>query len=87
MKLQSVFFHYGFQECVKKENVNYLKLTEEDYLLMRIYKGDTADLFHAKFHPGDDPCNTVPYWEKSVILGFSPVTDREIIRDFIDKYK
>lgn len=87
LKLKSVLFFFGFQECKKINNLNFLKLTDEDYLLMRLYKGNTADLIHAKYDPDDNPCESEPYWEKTLLLGFSPDSDRQVIRDFINKFK
>lgn len=48
---------------------------------MKIFeRAETADLVFAKFHAGDNPCKSVPYFEKSVKLGFSPDADAPIIK-------
>jgi len=86
-KLESTFFHFGFQKCKKKNNLNFLKLANQEYLLMKIFeRAETADLVFAKFHAGENPCNSVPYFEKSVKLSFSPDADAPIIKEFLEKY-
>lgn len=86
-KIESVLFHFGFQEC-RKNNLNFLKLADDDYLIMKVFeKYENSDLFHAKFRAGSNPCNSEPYWEETVRLGFTPELDVQIIRDFIEKYK
>jgi hypothetical protein len=87
-KLESVFFFFGFQECKKTNSLNFLKLAEYDYLLMRVSKKtENADLIHAKYQSDNHLCDSEPYWEKSIKLSFSPDSDTSIIRDFIEKYK
>lgn len=87
-KLESTLFHFGFQECKKKDNLNFLKLANQEYLLIRIFKKtETADLVFAKFYAGDNPCSAEPYFEKSIKLSFSPDTDTQVIRDFLERYK
>ncbi len=84
--LESTLFFFGFQEC-KKSNLNFLKLEENEYLLMKIFeKVETADLIHAKFNVGGNPCNSKPYWEKSIKLSFSPKSDTQMLKDFVEKY-
>ncbi|WP_029903472.1 hypothetical protein [Prevotella sp. 10(H)] len=86
-KIESILFHFGFQEC-SKSNMNFLKLANDDYLIMDIFeRSETADLFHVKFRTGNNPCNSEPYWKETIRLGFSPELDVQIIRDYIEKYK
>lgn len=87
-KIESTLFHFGFQECRKKNNLNFLKLGNQEYLLMRIFERvETVDLIFAKFYAGDNPCNSEPYFEESIKLSFSPDSDNLIIKEFIEKYK
>lgn len=87
-KLKSTLFLFGFQECRKKDNLNFLKLANQEYLLMKIFKkAETADLVFAKFYAGDNPCSAEPYYEETIKLSFSPDTDIQVIRDFLEKYK
>lgn len=87
-ELESTLFYFGFQQCRKKENLNFLKLNDKEYLLMKIFKkADTADLFYAKFSVGDNPCSAEPYFEKIIKLSFSPNKDGKIIKDILEKYK
>lgn len=55
---------------------------------MKIFKkAETADLVFAKFYAGDNPCSAEPYYEETIKLSFSPDTDIQVIRDFLEKYK
>ena len=86
--LESVFFFFGFQECKKNNSLNFLKLAECDYLLIRISKKiENADLTHAKYQADCNPYDSEPYWEEPIKLSFSPDSDTSIIRNFIKKYK
>lgn len=85
--LEVVLFSFGFSACKKKKGLNFLKLTNNEYLLIRIFeKVETADLFHAKFDTGN-PCDSEPYWEKTLKLGFSPDSDIHILRNYIEQFK
>jgi|GEM_PF-2357277 len=88
LKLDIVLLSFGFQTCEKNNRLHFLKLTESDYLLMKVSnKIENADLIHVKYHATDNLCDSEPYWEKAIILSFSPYSDTSIIKDFIDKYK
>ncbi|RZT91026.1 hypothetical protein EV201_3366 [Ancylomarina subtilis] len=86
--LETSLFYFGFRVCKKRKNLNFLKLDENNFLLIQIFeRGETADLIHAKFHSEDDPCNSEPYWEESLKLGFTPESDSQILRNFIKEYE
>jgi len=88
LNLETTLFFFGFRECKKKKDLNFLKLNETDYLLFRIFdRVEIADLIHAKFYLKQDPCNSEPYWEESLKLDFIPHSDTHIIRDFINKFE
>lgn len=87
-ELESTLFFFGFQVCKRKNDINFLKLSKQDYLIMKVSKKvEIADLIHAKFLIDSNPCNSEPYWEKSVKLGFLPEMDNKIIRDFINSFE
>ena len=86
--MESTLFYFGFKRCKEQGYLNFLKLNENDYLLMIIFeKYDMADLIHAKFDIDENPCNSEPYWENPIKLNFSPKSDSQIIRDFLEDYK
>ncbi|HEY3369403.1 MAG TPA: hypothetical protein VGK10_01065 [Prolixibacteraceae bacterium] len=85
--LEQDLFFYGFQKCSKKENLNFLKINETDYLLIKIFRHNTADLIHAKFHPDSNPCLSEPIWEKTIKLGYSPGEDNHILKSYTDNLK
>lgn len=87
-ELESSMFYFGFRECKKKNNLNFLKLSEQDYLILRVStKVEIADLIHAKFSADSNPCDSEPYWEETVKLGFLPNRDSQVIRDFMKLYE
>lgn len=86
--LEKTFFYFGFRECKNDKRLNFLRLVNNDYLLMRIsvYNNGTADLSHAKFGAGCTPCNSEPYWTETLKNNFYPDTDNSIISNFIKNY-
>lgn len=86
-KLEQIMFFYGFQECKQNKNLNFLKLNENEYLMFRIFKKDTADLMYARFHPNSNPCLANPIIEKSIKLSFSPDEDQVYLKSFIEEFK
>lgn len=88
LDLELTLFSFGFGKCKKKTNLNFLKLSDNDYLLIKVFeKSETVDLFFAQFEIEDNPCDSEPYFEKAIKLGFSPKDDKQILRQFIEKYK
>lgn len=88
MDLELTLFSFEFRECKGKTNLNFLKLSDNDYLLIKVFeKSETVDLFFAQFAIEDNPCDSDPYFEKTIKLGFSLKDDKQILRQFIDKYE
>ncbi len=81
--LEQILFFYGFRECKKKKNLNFLKINETEYLLLKIFKQDTADLFYAKYEHDSDPCLSEPAWEKVVKLSFMPGVDDHFLKSYL----
>ncbi|MBI9059668.1 MAG: hypothetical protein JEZ01_18030 [Labilibaculum sp.] len=79
---------FGFRECKKSTNINFLQLNDREYLLLKIFeKAETVDLLHVKYEADDNPCDSEPYWENALKLSFSPGSDNQILKDFIEKHK
>lgn len=87
-KIESTLFYFGFKECKNRDDINFLKLSEQDYLIMRIFKKvELADLIHAKFLNEDTPCEDDPFLEKVIKQDFSPETDNQLIRDYLKLFE
>jgi len=87
-ELESTLFFFGFKECKKREGLNFLKLSKQDYLIMRVFKKVAmADLIHAKFSNETNACDEEPFWEKVIKQGFSPDTDNQLINDYLKLFE
>lgn len=87
-ELESTLFYFGFRECKKRKGLNFLKLSKQDYLIIKIFeKANIADLIHAKFSTESNPCEEDPYWEKMIKQGFSPDTDSHLIRNYLKLFE
>lgn len=84
-ELEGTLFHYGFQECRKNENIQFSKLNDTDYLLIRFYGQHTADLFFARYKVGESPCDVDPADQETIKLSFDPETDGDLLRQFFRK--
>jgi hypothetical protein len=87
-KLESTLFFFGFKECKNRDDLSFLRLSKQDYLVMRIFKNvELADLTYAKFSNECTPCDDDPFWEKVIKLGFSPETDNQLISDYLKLFE
>jgi hypothetical protein len=86
-EFEQILFIYGFQECNLNTNLNFLKLNEIDYLLFRTFKNNTADLIHAKFRRGQNPCAYEPDWEEVIKFSFEPISHEYILKETIERLK
>jgi len=84
-KLENVLFFYGFQRCNSDQNFNFLKINENDYLIFRIFRKNTADLSLATYKGESNPCQQELLSEKTVKLSFDPNEDLNILKNYITK--
>ncbi len=63
-KLELVLFQYGFQKCKNDENINFSKIHENDYLIFKVFRDKTADLFLATYNEQYNPCQDISLHEK-----------------------
>jgi len=85
---ENLCFFYGFRECKADPTINFLKINDSDYLLLKLFsKGTIIDLIHAKFEEGESPCSSEPCWEKLIRPGFDPQQDSKILKELINKLK
>lgn len=80
--LEHFFFHYGFKECINNNNINYSKIGDGEYLYWIEFKGETIDIFHAKYDKGENPCSGDPIWQKTVKLSFDPIEDNDLVASY-----
>lgn len=85
--LEQVLFFYGFQECVKNKNLNYMKIDENNYLLFKIFGNHSADLIHARYKSSENPCTSKPISEMSIVLSFYPKEHGHILKSYIEDLK
>lgn len=84
-KLETIFFFHQFRKCIKNENLNFLKVTENEYLVFRVFQNKVADLTHERYSKNESPCDSTPIWDESIKLNFSPSDDNHIIQETIEK--
>lgn len=86
--MESILFFYGFKKCKKDNQFNFCKLSSTDYLVLFINsKYNYADLLLKKYREGADPCDSEPYYEETLRSGFIPERDKEIIKEYYEKYQ
>jgi hypothetical protein len=86
-KLEGVLFSCGFRECIKNKSVNYLKISDNDFLVFRTFGGHTADLLHEKYISGENPCTSEPISDKLIVRDFDYKNDANILKEYIEELK
>tara|TARA_R110002051_G_C8385413_1_gene445843 strand:- start:185 stop:469 length:285 start_codon:yes stop_codon:yes gene_type:complete len=80
-ELITILFDYQFSDCVKNQNIKFLKVKNSDFLVIRILsKGKIADLMYESYEINQNPCSATPYKDKLIKQGFTKSD-----RSFIDK--
>jgi hypothetical protein len=66
-ELEVVLLFFGFLECSKDSNINILKLSELDFLVMRTWRsGVGAGFLYESYLINSNPCNPVPIFSQTV---------------------
>ncbi|GEM_PF-6496866 len=83
-KIQNKLFHYGFQECIKNPSIEFIKIEEGKYLVLRFF-GKTCDLHLEIYKLGETPCANNPVSQEMICSSFEVWGNGELLEKYLKK--
>ena len=85
---ENIFVNHGFRKCKKDDSLNFLKIRNKEYFVLRFSKkSSTMDLFYEIYDGEMNPCNSEPLKQKTLKLGFEKEDGTDFLREQLKEYR